>query len=369
MIYLDNAATSFIKPPSVYRAVQQAMLSASNPGRGTHQSAMKAADIVYDCREAASELFHMDDPSHVVFTFNATHALNMAIRTLVRPGMRVLISGFEHNAVTRPLNAMGADIRFAGRSLFDSDGVLSDFKKIINDAELVVCTHVSNVFGFELPLDGIASLCREHKVPLIVDASQSAGILDLNMNRLGAAFIAMPGHKALFGPQGTGLLLCGRIGKPLLFGGTGSDSLNQDMPNSLPERLEAGTLNVPGIAGLKAGLDYIRDRGLGNIHSYEKTLLQQLIDALSAIPELKLYCDSNHNQSGILSFTVSGVDSESFSEALSEKGIAVRGGLHCAPLAHRSAGTLDGGTVRISLSPFVTKEELEKSCRIIRAMF
>ena len=204
---------------------------------------------------------------------------------------------------------------------------------------------------------------------MIIDASQSAGILDLNMPQLGAAFIAMPGHKALFGPQGTGLLLCGRIGKPLLFGGTGSDSLNQDMPESLPERLEAGTLNVPGIAGLKAGMDYVRDRGLENIHSYEKTLLQQLIDALSAIPELKLYCDSNHNQSGILSFTVSGVDSESFSEALSEKGIAVRGGLHCAPLAHRSAGTLDGGTVRISLSPFVTKEELEKSCRIIRAMF
>lgn len=369
MIYLDNAATSFIKPPSVYRAVQQAMLSASNPGRGTHQSAMKAADIVYDCREAAADLFHMDDPSHVVFTFNATHALNLAIRSLVRPGMRVQISGFEHNAVTRPLNAMGADIRVAGRSLFDPVGVLSDFKKKINDAELVVCTHVSNVFGIELPLDGIASLCREHGVPLIVDASQSAGILDLNMNRLGAAFIAMPGHKALFGPQGTGLLLCSRMGKPLLFGGTGSDSLNQDMPNSLPERLEAGTLNVPGIAGLKAGMDYVRDRGLENIHSYEKTLLQELIDALSAIPKLKLYCDLNHNQSGILSFTVSGADSESFSEALSEKGIAVRGGLHCAPLAHRSAGTVDGGTVRISLSPFVTKEELEKSCRIIRAMF
>ena len=369
MIYLDNAATSFLKPPSVYRAVHQAMLSASNPGRGTHQSALKAADIVYECRETAADLFHLDDPSRVVFTFNATHALNLAIRSLVKPGMRVLISGFEHNAVTRPLYALSADIQVAGRSLFDAQSVLSDFREKIRSADVVVCTHVSNVFGFELTIEGIAALCRKESVPLIIDASQSAGILDLDMTALGASFIAMPGHKALFGPQGTGLLLCGSEGTPLLYGGTGSSSLSREMPESLPERLEAGTLNVPGIAGLKAGMDYIRDRGLSDIRNSERDLLQLLIDRLSALPQLRLYIDQNHKQCGILSFTVSETDSESFSEVLSQKGIAARGGLHCAPLAHKSAGTVADGTVRLSLSPFVTAEEIDKACSIIQSLF
>lgn len=369
MIYLDNAATSFIKPQSVARAVRQTMLTASNPGRGSHRSAMKAADIVYDCREAAADLFHMDDPSRVVFTCNATHALNLAIRTLVRPGTRVLISGFEHNAVTRPLYALGADIHVAGQTLFNADSVLSDFRKQIESADVVVCTHVSNVFGFVLPIESIAALCREQNVPLIIDASQSAGVLDLNMTGLGAAFIAMPGHKALFGPQGTGLLLCAQDGAPLLYGGTGSDSLNPDMPASLPERLEAGTMNVPGIAGLSAGIIFIRDRGLENIRASERALLLELVDMLSMIPQIRLYRDQNNDQCGILSFTADGTDSESFCDALSRKGIAVRGGLHCAPLAHRSAGTLEEGTVRFSLSPFVTSEEIEKACQVIRDMF
>lgn len=369
MIYLDNAATSFLKPPGVYRAVHQAMLSASNPGRGTHRSALRAAEIVYDCREAAAELFHMEDPSRVVFTYNATHALNIAIRSLVRPFTRVLISGFEHNAVTRPLTALGAEVRVAGRSLFDAKAVMSDFRDQIKTADAVICTHVSNVFGFELPLSEIASLCRENHVPLIVDASQSAGILDMNMVQLGAAFIAMPGHKALYGPQGTGLLLCGCEGTPLLYGGTGSDSLKQEMPEYLPERLEAGTINVPGIAGLLAGIRYINERGTKSIRTCEQKLLQLLVDRLSAIPQLNLFCDRKGRQSGILSFTAKGSDSERISEALSRKGIAVRGGLHCAPLAHQSAGTLEGGTVRISLSPFNTEEELEKACQAIRELF
>lgn len=369
MIYLDNAATSFIKPPCVYRAVHQAMMSASNPGRGTHLTALKAAEIVYNCREAAASMFHVKDPENVVFTSNATHALNLAIRSIVKPGMRVLISGFEHNAVTRPLHALGADIRVAGSDLFDAASVSADFKQRISEADVVVCTHVSNVFGFILPLEEIAALCRKNDLPLIIDASQSAGILDLNMSRLGADFIAMPGHKSLFGPQGTGLLLCGKPCDPLIFGGTGSDSLNQTMPDTLPERLEAGTLNVPGIAGLLAGIEYVRERGVENIHSYEQQLLQKMIDILSENPNLHLYCDWKNNQSGILSFSIPTIDSETVSEAISRRGIAVRGGLHCAPLAHRSAWTLENGTVRISLSPFVSQTEAEKACKIIRDMF
>lgn len=368
MIYLDSAATSFLKPSSVYRAVLQAMQSASNPGRGSHRSALKAAEIVFECRETASELFHVEDPSRVVFTFNATHALNLAIRSLARPGMRVLISGFEHNAVTRPLAALNADVRIFGPTLFDRQAVLDDFRDQISHADLVVCTHVSNVFGFVLPVQEIAAICRGRHVPLIIDASQSAGLLDIDMTQLGASFIAMPGHKSLFGPQGTGLLLCGCEGSPLLYGGTGSNSLSDNMPSFLPDRLEAGTMNVPGIAGLLAGMQYVRDRSTASIFGHEHELLSALVDRLSALPRLVLYHDREREQSGILSFTVDGMDSESFSEALSRKGIAVRGGLHCAPLAHRSAGTIDGGTVRISLSPFNTMEEIDSVYRIIRDM-
>ena len=368
MIYLDNAATSFIKPPSVYQAVRNALMCASNPGRGAHQTAMNAAKIVYDCREVAAELFHMDDPSRVVFTSNATHALNIAIHSLVRPDSRVLVSGFEHNAVMRPLYASGCKLQIAGRRLFDSQAVYADFQNKIKAADLVVCTHVSNVFGFELPIDEIAALCRTNAVPLVIDASQSAGLLDIDMRRLGAAFIAMPGHKSLFGPQGTGILLCGQEGRPLLYGGTGTNSASPDMPELLPERLEAGTMNVPGIAGLLAGIRFVRDRGPEIIHAYEQNLLNVLIDRLSEIPRLHLYTDPDRRQGGILSFTVDNTDSESFCEALSRKGIAVRGGLHCAPMAHQSAGTEKEGTVRISLSPFTDVSQLEQARRAVREL-
>ena len=368
MIYLDNAATSFLKPPSVSRAVRQAMLQAASPGRGAHRASMTASEIVYRCREEAAKLFHVGDPSRVVFTSNATHALNIAIRSLVGPGSRVLISGFEHNAVLRPLKAVGAEIRVCGRTLFDREGVLRDFRSQIGEADAVVCTHVSNVFGFILPIEEIAALCREHHIPLIVDASQSAGVLDLDMQKLGAAFIAMPGHKSLFGPQGTGILLCGVKGEPLLYGGTGSDSANPAMPDELPERLEAGTMNVPGIAGLYEGLRFVGERTPEGIHRYESALLKTLADRLSRVSGLRLYTDAWVGQAGILSFTADGTDSEAFSEALSERGVFVRGGLHCAPLAHESAGTRAFGTVRISLSPFTDPEQIERAAALIEGL-
>ena len=204
MIYLDNAATSFLKPPSVFRAVQRAMLQAASPGRGAHQASMAASEIVYRCREEAAKLFHVGDPSQVVFTSNATHALNIAIRSLVRAGSRVLISGFEHNAVLRPLKAIGAEIRVCGRTLFDREAVMRDFRAQIGDADAVVCTHVSNVFGFILPIDEISALCREHRVPLIVDVSQSAGVLELDMQKLGAAFLRCRGTNRSLGRRGRG---------------------------------------------------------------------------------------------------------------------------------------------------------------------
>lgn len=365
MIYLDSAATSLIKPPTVERAVLDAMRSMASPGRGAHAPAIRAAEAVYNCREAAAELFNVDDCTHVVFTMNATHALNIAIKSLAKQGSRVVVSGFEHNSVTRPLNELGADIRVAGTKLFDTNAVLNDFDGKIKGADLVVCTHVSNVFGFVLPVYEIGELCRMRSVPFIVDASQSAGILDVDFKRLGAEFVAMPGHKALFGPQGTGILLCRGDAVPLLSGGTGSDSIMQAMPEYLPERLEAGTHNVCGIAGLKAGIDYIKKTGRENIERHEKLLLRQMIRELQFVDSLRLFTGDDC-QSGVLSICCDRINCEDFAAELGRRGICTRAGLHCAPYAHRSAGTISSGTLRLSFSPFVTQTQVHTAAQNIK---
>lgn len=364
MIYLDAAATSFQKPATVRRAVLDAMTHATSPGRGSHPTAARAAATVYACRERAALLFRMPDPERVVFTMNATHGLNIAIRTLVRPWDPVVISGYEHNAVTRPLTALGAKLRVASGRLFNPEAVLEDFKKLLPGAKCAVCTHVSNVFGFVLPIREIAALCREHGVPLIVDASQSAGVLDLDFSELGAAFVAMPGHKGLLGPQGTGLLLCGREGEPLLFGGTGSQSVDQTMPETLPDRHEAGTHNVPGIAGLSEGMRYVLPR-MTAIRAQERALTALLAERLRGCDDLEVYYAGGDVQTGVLSVRSARYDCETLAEQLARNGVAVRAGLHCAPLAHTSAGTLETGTVRLSLSPFTTQREIERASEIL----
>lgn len=366
MIYLDNAATTLIKPASVQREMFKAMSIAASPGRGGHEPAMRAAEIVYKCREKAARLFNVQDPENIVFTFNATHALNIAIGTLVKKGTKVLISGYEHNSVTRPLEALGAEIIVAQSPLFDQKAALNEFRKKIDIAELVVCTHVSNVFGFILPIYEIADLCREHGVPLIVDASQSAGILDVDFEKLGAAFVAMPGHKALFGPQGTGLLLCRDEARPLIHGGSGSDSRSQRMPEFLPDRLEAGTHNVPGIAGLMAGMEYVLNCGTENLRKYEQRLLSETVEHLSNTEFLELFIGPEGTQSGLLSIKHVEMGSEELAQLLSREGICVRAGLHCSPYAHRSAGTLDSGTVRLSFSPFVSLENTRDFCGMLQ---
>lgn len=368
MIYLDNAATTLIKPVSVGREMLSAMQRCASPGRGGHRAAMRAAETVYLCRETAAALFHVPEPERVVFTMNATHALNLAICSLASRGTRVLISGYEHNAVTRPLHRLGAEILIAESPLFDPESCLQAFEQKIGEAELVVCTMVSNVFGFILPIRDIAALCREKRVPLIVDASQAAGVLDVDFTTLGAAFIAMPGHKGLFGPQGTGLLLCGERGEPLISGGSGSDSLLQVMPDYLPDRLEAGTHNVPGIAGLNAGMQYVLQRGVPTIFETEHQLLCRAAEQLSDCAGVELFTGPAGTQSGLLSLRISGCDADEASMRLSEQGICLRSGLHCAPLAHKSAGTLDTGTLRMSFSPFVRAEEVDACCRNIREL-
>lgn len=344
MIYLDNGATSFHKPPSVYRAVQEAFRTCANPGRGGYAAAMTAAQTVFRCREEAGKLFRCN-PEQVVFTSNCTHGLNIAIHTLVRPGEKVLVSGFEHNAVTRPLHGLGAERIVAGRRLFDWEDTLSRFEDGLKQGvAAAVFTYVSNVFGYILPVEEMAGLCRQYGVPFILDAAQSAGSLTVDMEKLGAAFIAMPGHKGLLGPQGTGLLLCADLPEPLLRGGTGSDSILQDMPDYLPDRGEAGTLNVPGIAGLEAGLRYLRRRGIESIFRREQEEAKRCAGMLEKLG-MKVF--AGQHQAGTVSF-LPGMDCEEAARRLGKMGIALRAGLHCAPLAHESAGTLESGTVRIS---------------------
>lgn len=363
MIYFDAGATTLQKPEAVRRAMYQAVHTLSSPGRGSYPATRRAEETDLRCRMAAAELFHVDDPAHVVFTSCATHGLNIAIRTLVKPGSRVVISGYEHNAVTRPLHAIpNVEIAVADGPLFDPAAMLAQFRQALaQPADAVICTHVSNVFGYALPVSDIAALCREKGVPFVLDASQSAGMLPVDMKALGASFIAMPGHKGLYGPQGTGLLLCGCEPAPLLRGGTGSQSLLQEMPAELPDRLEAGTHNMPGIAGLLEGLRFVQRQGVARIADYEGELGRYAAQRLADIPGVEVF--SGPEQTGVVSFRVSGWDCEELGEALASRGIALRAGLHCAPLAHRTAGTLETGTVRFSPSVFNRRQEVDRLTR------
>lgn len=358
MIYLDYGATSFHKPPAVYRAAEKAMRSCANPGRGGYPAAMEAAKTVFGCRTAAAELFSCR-PEQVVLTTSCTHGLNIAIRSLVKPGDRVVTTGFEHNAVIRPLHALGAEMIVAGRQLFDWDNTLEEFENALHGADAAVFTHVSNVFGYILPVGEMAALCRQKGVPFILDAAQSAGTLSIDFGALGAEFIAMPGHKGLLGLPGTGLLLCGSRGEPLLYGGTGTQSIRREMPEELPERLEAGTLNVPGYAALTQGLRYLKRVGTDAIFRQEQQVLRHCVRGLIQ-QGFRVFAGAH--QAATVSFLPMG-DCEEAAEILARQGIAVRAGLHCAPLAHESAGTLETGTIRVSLGYDTTKGQIDTFLR------
>lgn len=364
MIYLDYGATSFHKPHSVGLAMASAMAKCANPGRGGYGAAMRAQETVYRCRERAAQLFGCL-PEQVVFTSNCTHGLNIAIATLVKPGSRVVVSGFEHNAVVRPLYGLDAKVTVAGRRLFDWTNTLEEFEDALRaGVDAAVFTHVSNVFGYILPVEQMAQLCKQYGVPFILDAAQSAGVLPVNLEKLGAAFIAMPGHKGLLGPQGTGLLLCDCEPKPLLLGGTGSHSIDRNMPVDLPDRLEAGTMNVPGIAGLGAGIHYLQTVGIDTIYQREHAQLKRSIHGMQ---KMGLQVFTGEHQGGTVSF-VPKTECEVVAQKLADMGIAVRAGLHCAPVAHESAGTLQTGTVRISFGWDASPAQTHTLLRGLEAM-
>ena len=371
MIYLDSAATTLQKSPSVAKAMAEAVGTMSSPGRGNYGPASRASRTLLALREKAGELFGFSRTEQVILTGNATHGLNLAVKTMVRPGSSVLLSGWEHNAVTRPLAAIpGVRVRTVEAPLFRPDLFLEDLtRKLREGTDSVICTHVSNVFGYILPMDEVAALCRSRGVPLLVDASQSAGALPILMDQWGAEFVAMPGHKGLYGPQGTGLLLVKDTARPLLEGGTGSQSRIQTMPDFLPDRLEAGTHNIPGAAGLLAGLRFVEKKGTGKILRHETELMERVAAGLSRLPGVQVFhADRPGCQCGVLSFRAEGRDPGALADALADRGIAVRSGLHCAPLAHRSGGTEPEGTVRLSFSAFNTAREADRFLEVMAGL-
>ena len=373
MVYLDNAATTFLKPRTVRQAVVDALHTCASAGRGGYAGAVHAESTVYSARTALAALYGVR-PENVSFTYNATSALNMAIKGLAGSG-NIVLSGYEHNAVARPVYALrgAGGFTVAESPLFDPDAMLHALRDSIRPGtSLAVLCHVSNVFGFVAPLEEIDALCWEKGVPLVVDCAQSAGLLVPDVRALRAAqFLCMPGHKALYGPQGTGALL--HIGtlpvRTLIEGGTGSASSELAQPEFAPDRFESGTLNVPGIAGLEAGVRFVLARTPQALLRHERALSRDAMRALEKLPGVRVYRAQDESaQTGVFSFTVDGRECEDAARALASAGIAVRAGLHCAPLAHRTAGTFPGGTVRVSPGAFTTAQDMEKLVRAVSAL-
>ena len=373
MIYLDNAATTLHKPPAVSSAMSWALRHAGGVGRSAHKPALTGAEILYDTRLMAAELFGAEDPRRVIFAYNATHALNLALYAMSHC-KHFAISPFEHNAVLRPVMELvkrnHAKVTILDGKLWDDSVLLESAEKAIqNGADCFVLCHVSNVYGYIQPLQQLDQMLCTHGIPLVLDASQSAGTIPLDVRDYPSlTAVCMPGHKGLYGPPGTGLLLW--IGEelpmPLLQGGTGSASEELGMPEFLPDRMECGTHNTVGIAGLFEGMKFIQKIGQEDILRHECMLRKHIQMRLRGIPGIQmLHAPLSEQQTGVLSFVSRQLPAETIAQRLAEHGICVRAGLHCAPLAHRTGGTITGGTIRISPGWFETKRQAESFCRVL----
>lgn len=373
MIYLDNSATSWPKPKDVPAAMHAALKKyGANPGRSGHRLSMEISGRVYDCRCAAAELFGVADPARVIFTCNATEALNLAIMGSVKPGDHVILTSMEHNSVIRPLTALaasGVQVSVAHGNVYGFVGCEAVGALLRPNTRLIVTTHVSNVCGTVNPIREIGKLAEEHGIPFLVDAAQSAGILPIDMEKDHISLLAAAGHKALYGPQGTGLLCLapGVNPRPLKFGGTGSYSENPAQPEELPDRYESGTLNAVGICGLLAGLQFIRRVGQDAILEHDLALTRQLLEDLSVIPNVQVHGKmALSGRTGVVSITLSGRDCVEVAAQLdAEYGIACRAGFHCAYPAHQTLGTQETGTVRLSVGAFNTPHEMKAAAHAI----
>ncbi|HHZ06117.1 MAG TPA: aminotransferase class V-fold PLP-dependent enzyme [Clostridiales bacterium] len=376
MIYLDNGATTFPKPPQVITAVNDAMrLYGANPGRSGHRLSLKAAEEIYNCRVKAAKLFGVKNEENVVFTNNCTHGLNIVIKGYLKDGDHVVTSNLEHNSVTRPLTEMAAKgITFTEATVYEDDDekTMQSFRAAMNEkTRLVVCTHASNVFGIRLPVERITAMCHQYGIRVLIDGAQSAGILPVEFDKYNMDFFATAGHKGLYGPMGTGVLIVrdNNILSTLMEGGTGSTSISYSQPSIMPDKFESGTPNMPGIAGLSRGLDFINIKTINKISYHEMSLITYLYDSFQKNSKIKLYNIKRPNIKHcvpVLSFNVTGYDSEYVAAYLNKKyDIAVRAGLHCAPSAHNAMNTIDIGTVRVSPSYFNTKNQIYTLVRAI----
>ena len=366
MIYFDNAATTYPKPPEVIRATIGVMEKlGGNPGRAGHHFSLCAGRVLNRCREEAAQLFLMDKPEQVIFTYNCTDSINIAIRGSLHLGDEVICSHAEHNAVMRVLRGYERLNMITVKVLTPNTmGVLEPHTlqaAISPKTTLVVLSHASNVTGIIQPVELLGAVCRENGIPLLVDAAQTAGVLPVSLSSLNADMIALPGHKGLLGPQGTGLLLLreGVLPRAYREGGTGSRSESMFQPEDLPDRFESGTLNLPGIAGLLQGIRFVRAHGR-EIRQYEETLTERLKAGLMSIDGLTVLGHPDAKRVGVLSFLMEQMDSSELTDALDGLGFALRGGLHCAPAIHEHLGTLKTGAVRASVGIYNTEEEVDR---------
>lgn len=375
MIYFDNAATSLQKPEAVIEAVTEAMKSLGNASRGAHSAALGSNRMVYETRELLAELFHIDDPSRIAFTMNATESLNIAIAGIFRPEDHVITTVMEHNSVLRPLYRMeesGTELSFLQA---DKKGNIS-YEELENairsNTRAVICTHASNLTGNVLDLEKIGEICKKHRLLFLVDASQTAGIIPIDVQKMKISVLCFTGHKGLLGPQGTGgIYVAPEINiRPLVVGGSGVQSYLKTQPDEMPARLEAGTLNAHGIAGLHAAVSYIIEKGVEQIYQEEHEKTDYFYRMIRSIPDIHIYGDPEAElHAPIIALNIGDYDSAQVADELMETyGIATRAGAHCAPLMHQAFGTQKQGAVRFSFSQFNTRKELDAGIQALREL-
>lgn len=374
MIYLDNAATTFPKPRQVYEAVLDCMENyGANPGRAGHKLAMRAGREIYECRENIAKLLNVSNPMSIVFTHNATDSLNLAIKGVVKSGDHIITTSIEHNSVIRPIKALEKNGVENTIVKCDKYGHLdpNDIKKAIkSNTKLIVTTHASNVCGTIVDIESVGNIAKENNILYLVDASQTLGVYDIDIQKINVDMIAAPGHKCLLGPQGTGMLYIrdGLEVNILKEGGTGSNSEDLFQPNMMPDRYESGTHNTPGIAGLNAGVKFILETGIDKIRKHEEELCEYMLTKLTEVPNIKIYgpLDSK-KRAAVISINIGDIDSGEITFILDDMyEIATRSGIHCSPLAHKTLGTLRQGTVRFSLGYFNTKDDIDKAVEALK---
>ena len=375
MIYFDNAATSFHKPDSVAEAVYNAIKNMGNSGRGAHKVSLESGRVIYATRELLAELFNVRDCSRIAFTANSTESLNTAIKGLLHSGDHAITTVLEHNSVLRPLyemEAKGAELSIIQCNALGNINIEDIEDKIKHNTKMVVCTHGSNLTGNLLNIERIGALCRKHNILFAVDASQTAGVFPIDVDKQNIDVLCFTGHKGLLGPQGTGGIYV-REGiniSPLKSGGSGILTYMKTQPSSMPECLEAGTLNIHGIAGLHAGVSYILEHGIDYIRKKEQELMRQFYEGVGRISNIKIYGDfSTVERAAIVSLNLGEYDSAAVCDQLAEDyDICTRGGGHCAPLMHQALGTVEQGAVRFSFSHFNTCDEVDMGIKAIREL-